>query len=549
MKKSFNKILALGLAVVMTASMLTGCGSKSGSSDSTNNSTSTNDSTTTDGATNDSDSTATTTDSDGVLDIGYGTIVESLTPFRSNVLRNAPFITQLFESLAALNENQEMEPWIAKSWETNDEGFTYNVEIWDKVTDSAGNKITAADIVWFIQESMTRALKPVFAKVESVEQTGDYTLTIKMKSNIVGTFEALLRDTFAISKTAFEASADEFGATLVSTSAYKVSEYTANSILSFEKRDDYWQDEANIPKCIVPKVKKVSYHCITESSQMAIALETGIVDMVINLDPSSAIQFVDNSDYIVKLAEGSQGNQMFFSGADNSEVANNVKLRQAICYSVDENGLIAGLLQGYGTPMYDVCPPMFNGFLEKWRNEEYYNYDVDKAKQLLAESGYNGEEISILSTNSGTGQRLAEMLQSYMMAIGINVKLNVVDVALFMATRLDGTQYDIVLNSIGGTYLPDHWSIRYDPAAYPTGDGTSRRDTTLGELLYKTWTVSGYTEENIDEVHKYIKDNAIAYGMFNAQTIVVIRKDAGLEEEVLEYQGYIAPVSSKFTNY
>ena len=544
MKKSFKQILALGLAVVMATSMLAGCGGKSGNSDSTGNSTSTDGNAATDTSGSDS-----ATKSDGVLDIGYSSMLESLTPFRGNTLRNAPFITQVFESLAVVNENREMEPWVAKSWETNDDGFTYNIEIWDKVTDSAGNKITAADIVWFIQESMTRALKPVFAKVESVEQTGDYTLTVKMKSNIVGTFESLLRDTFAISKTAFEASADEFGATLISTSAYKVTEYTTNSVLTLEKRDDYWQDEANLPKCVVPNVKKLSYHCITESSQMAIALETGIVDMVIALDASSVAQFVDNNDYTVELAEGSQGWQMFFSGADNSEVANNVKLRQAICYSIDENGLIAGLLQGYGTPMYDVCPPMYNGFNEKWKNEEYYNYNVDKAKQLIAESGYNGETISILTTSTTLTQRLAEMLQSYMMAIGIKVELNIVDMALYTSIRLDGTQYDIVLNSIGGTYLPDHWSIRYDPAAYKTGDATSRHDNTLGELLYKTWTPSGFTEANIDEVHNYIKENAIAYGMFNPQSIIVIRNDAGLEEEVLEYQGYIAPAASKFANY
>ncbi len=544
MKKSFKQMLALGLAVVMTASMLTGCSGKSGNSNPTDNSTST------DGnASTDTNGSGSAVNNDGVLDIGYNAMVESLTPFRGNTLRNAPFITQLFETLAVLNENREMEPLVAKSWETNDDGFTYNVEIWDMVTDSAGNKITAADIVWFMQESMTRALKPVFAKVESVEQTGDYTLTVKMKSNIVGTFESILRDTFVISKAAFEASTDEFGATLISTSPYKVTEYTANSILTLEKRDDYWQDETKLPKCIVPNVKKLSYHCITESSQLAIALETGIVDLVINLDPSSSSQFFNNDDYTVELAEGSQGYQMFFSGADNSEVANNVKLRQAICYSIDENGLITGLLQGYGKPMFDVCPQTMLGFNEKWLEEDYYSYNVEKAKQLLAESGYNGEPISILATSSTLTQRLAQMLQSYMMAIGIKVELNVVDMALYTSIRLDGTQYDIVLNTIGGTFLTDHWTIRYDPAAYKTGDATSRRDTVLGELLYKTWTPSGYTEANIDEVHNYIKDNAIAYGMFNPQTIVVIRKDAGLEEEVLEYQGYIAPAASKFTNY
>jgi len=547
MKKGFKKICSLAMAVVMTASTLAGCGgSKSETTESSAGSSAATESTTAGGV---ETQAAATTGGDGVLDIGYSSLVESLTPFRGNTLRNAPFMTQLYESLAVVNEIREMEPLVAKSWKTDDDGFTYNIEIWDRVSDSAGNKIDASDIVWFMQESMKRALKPVFAKVESVEQTGDYTLTVKMKSNIVGTFESLLRDTYAISKKAFEASSDEFGASLVSTSPYMITEYTANSKLTFEKRSDYWQDEANMPKCVRPSVKKLCYHCITESSQMAIALETGIVDMVIALDPSSAKQFIDNKDYTVELADGSQGYQIFFSGADNSEVANNVKLRQAICYSIDENGLITGLLQGYGTPMYDVCPPMFNGFNQKWLEEDYYNYNLEKAKQLVAESGYNGETITILGTSNTMTQRMAQMLQSYMMAIGIKVELKIVDMALYTSIRLDGTQYDIVINTIGGTFLSDHWSIRYDPAAYKTGDATSRHDNTLAELLYKTWTPSGYTEENIDAVHNYIKDNAIAYGMFNPQTIVVVRKDAGLDKEVLEYQGYIAPASSTFTNY
>ncbi|MDW2796716.1 ABC transporter substrate-binding protein [Clostridium boliviensis] len=546
MKKGFKKFCSIALVAAMAASTLAGCGgSKSETAESSASSGAASESTTAGSG----DTQAAATGGDGVLDIGYSSLVESLTPFRGNTLRNAPFMTQLYESLAVVNEIREMEPLVAKSWKTDDDGFTYNIEIWDRVSDSAGNKIDASDIVWFMQESMKRALKPVFAKVESVEQTGDYTLTVKMKSNIVGTFESLLRDTYAISKKAFESSPDEFGASLVSTSPYMITEYTANSILTLESRSDYWQDEANMPKCVRPNVKKLSYHCITESSQMAIALETGIVDMVIALDPSSAKQFVDNKDYTVELADGSQGYQIFFSGADNSEVADNVKLRQAICYSIDENGMITGLLQGYGTPMYDVCPPMFNGFNQKWLEEDYYNYNVEKAKQLVAESGYNGETITVLGTSNTMTQRMAQMLQSYMMAIGIKVELKLVDMALYTSIRLDGTQYDIVINTIGGTFLSDHWSIRYDPAAYKTGDATSRHDNTLAQLLYKTWTPSGYTEENIDAVHNYLKDSAIAYGMFNPQTICVIRKDTGLEKEVLEYQGYIAPASSTFNNY
>ena len=84
------------------------------------------------------------------------------------------------------------------------------------------------------------------------------------------------------------------------------------------------------------------------------------------------------------------------------------------------------------------------------------------------------------------------MVQSYLMAAGINVELNVADSALYTATRLDGTKYDMVINTIGGTYLSDAWAIRYDPAAYATGDATSRHDYDLAELLYTAWTPDGW---------------------------------------------------------
>ena len=88
------------------------------------------------------------------------------------------------------------------------------------------------------------------------------------------------------------------------------------------------------------------------------------------------------------------------------------------------------------------------------------------------------------------------------------------------------------INTIGGTYLPDHWTIRYDPAAYETGDATSRHDYDLAELMYETWTTDGFTDENIDKVHNYIKESAIAYGMVNPQSFTIWRNDAGLVKEV-----------------
>ena len=537
-----KKMVALTLTAIMAATSLAGCGnSGSTSSDTTAAETAgTEEVQKTEVVGKDVE--AATELSDNEIKVGFGTAIDSLTPFRAQTARNAPYFIQLYETLAVLDENQELQPYVAKSWETSDNGFSYDVEIWDTVSDSAGNKITAADVVWFINESMTRALKPIFAKIESVEQTGDYTFKITLNSNVVGTIEAIFQDTYIVSQAAFEASSDEFGSSAVTTSPYVCTEFTPSASLTFERRDDYWQDIANLPECVRPVQKKVSYSIITEASQLGIALETGEIDMAIDMASSTGTQFVDNADYTVTLQDGPQGWQLFFSGAEGRAVADNEALRQAICYAIDADGLVSGLSQGYGTPMYDVASPKLIGFNEEWKNEDYYNYNIEKAQELLKESGYNGETLTILGTSSASSSRLGQLVQNYLVAIGINVELNSVDMALYTASRLDGTQYDMVLGTVGGSYLPDFWSIRFDPSAYPSGDATSRNDQELAELLYKTWTVDGYTEENINEVHNYVKEHAYGYGLTNPQVFSIWRNDLNLVKEVDGgISGYVVP--------
>lgn len=530
-----KKLIALLMAMVMVLS-LAACG---GSKSETSNGSSNNAAAANDGAPY----------GDGVLDINMSFSLESITNFRNNTGRDQQVMHILYEQLGIFDANGTLQPWVAKGWSTNDGGYNYEVEIWDNVYDSAGNHITADDIVWNIEESITRALKPCFAKVASVTKTGDYTFNVEMTSNIVGSFEAVMSDVFVVSKAAFEASPNEFADQVVSTSAYKVTEFTPAASLSFEKRDDYWQDESLLPDLVKPVVEKMHFSFISEASQVGIALETGKIDIALSMDTTTAVQYVNNPAYTNEQFSGNQGWQLFFSGADNSPAANDVKLRQAICYAIDADGLVQGLCQGYGTQMWDVCSPHHIGYNPEWEQEEYYSHNLEKAKQLVAESNYNGEELSILCSSSTFITRLAQMIQAYCAEAGIKVVVDSRETAQMVAIRLDGTQYDMFINTIGGTYCADHWSIRYDPNAYATGDGTSRHDYTLGDMLYKTWTVEGYTQDNIDAVHEYIRDNAIAYGMLNPTVFNVWNSKLVVTNEVLFANGGLAVQSSTYQSY
>lgn len=484
--------------------------------------------------------------SDGVLDVGTSINWETLTPFRSNVANNAPYAYLAYETLARLTEDGVYEPIVAKNWSAEDDGLTFNIELYDYVKDSAGNSITASDIVWMIEASKEAALKPAFGKVESVEQTGDYTLKVTMKQDMVGAFEAILTNTFAVSKTAYENSKDQFATELISTTQYKMTEFVSGSVIAFEKRDDYWQKEELIPTSNRANVDKIAFHIILEASQAGIALETGDIDAFMILDPNTAVQFQDNPAFTMESNSYINGHQLFFSGAPSRIVAEDKYLRQAICYAIDVEGLITGVFAGYGEVMHDSIANTSVGYLEKWKNEEYYPYDVEKAKELLAQSNYNGEELVLLAGSNSTSQRLSQMIQAYLLQVGINLKLNLADQALLTSIRLDGTQYDMFINTVGGETLPDHWSIRYDSQAYKTGDATSRHDDQMDALLYKAWTRDGFTDENIDAVHQYIKENMYAYGMVQPKNIDIWRTDLGITKTVHTRKGSVDFAASEY---
>ena len=474
------------------------------------------------------------------ITIGTGLIWDTPTPWRANTGNDAYVGKLVFEALGIQDYDMSYVPWAAKSWKTDDNGWTYDIELYDYIHDQEGNPITADDLVWFIETSKQKALKPNWRNIDTVTKTGDYTIQVKLTSNQVGVFDNLVFDTFIVSQKAVEASGDDFATSLVSTNAYKMTAFTSQVEMAFERDDNYWQtDVTKIPRQAEPHVKKMNLKNYTEASQLGNALEAGDIDFALSLAPSTAMQFEGDDAYNVEVYSKPNGYQVFFTGAENRPCGTDENLRKAIAYCIDTNLIIASAMQGYAGPMYDTANDKAYGYLDKWKTEEYYPYDVEKAKEYLAKSNYKGETLVILA--GGSFKPIAEILISNMDAIGVKAELLTGDMAWITANRLDGTLYDMFINQVGCVSLAAQWSIRFDPKGYSTGDGTSRHDYELGEMLYKTWTFEGYTPENIDAVHTYIKDHMYAYGLVDNYALNVWSNKVGLLEVVQDCNGSVRP--------
>lgn len=480
------------------------------------------------------------------LTIGMSAGWDTLTPFRNMTAHSLMFSRMLYDSLGFRAADGSIIPVVAKEWSGEDDGLTWNIEIYDYVEDSAGNHITADDVVWMIGQLKEKALKPIFNRVASVEKTGDYTLKVVLNADIAGTIESILQHTFVVSKAAFDASKDEFITEVVSTSPYQVTEFVSGASMTLEKRDSYWQKPELIDPSMACNLEKVTFRYISETSQQQIALQTGEVDVFSAIDSSLVPAFEGDNQVVVAPSTYILGNQLFFSGHESSPVANDVNLRMAIAYAIDEKAIIDGVYDGLAEPMYDSGPSTLMGYQTEWKQEEYFPFNVDKAKEYLAKSNYKGEELEIMASNSTRNNRMLTMIQAYLLDVGINLKLKLVDRSLYSSSLTDGSTYDIVQVSAGGADYPSFWANRFDNTSYPNGDATSRNDETLTKMVKEASTTAGFTPENINAIHKYVNENAYAYAICQPMIVDMYSISIGLTEPSPFFAGGIDFIASTY---
>ena len=165
------------------------------------------------------------------------------------------------------------------------------------------------------------------------------------------------------------------------------------------------------------------------------------------------------------------------------------KLREALSLVIDREAIVDVLLDGYAFPAQTGCLPGNLGY----REDVKYSYDVERAKTLVAESTYGGEELQFIYTTStvAIANELCQYIQQAAAEVGINLKLIPQDVAVFDSERLAGN-CDICLSAIVKT--ANMW---YKTAANVIGDDRFNSGYVNEELKALGLEIQGILDEKI----------------------------------------------------
>jgi ABC-type transport system substrate-binding protein len=289
----------------------------------------------------------------------------------------------------------DLTPYIAKGVEKVADK-TYDVTIFDYVTDSAGNHITATDVSYSFNTAMTLGNLRPLGDIQSVTVKSDYVVEFVTKAEPgPGNLEKMLVECPIVSQKAYEASPDQMATKPITTAAYVLTEYVPGSSLTFERRADYWQkDPTQSPVVAKSNVQTAVFQIITEPAQHTIALQTGSADVSTSVPGSDVSLFDGKPGFTVFRKQDNLTNLLAFNGSEGNPFANK-DLRQAVSYAIDKKALCDAIAPGACNPAHELGNSNFTGYLTKWDTEPYYEFDLAKAKTLLASSGHKPGDLKV----------------------------------------------------------------------------------------------------------------------------------------------------------
>jgi peptide/nickel transport system substrate-binding protein len=393
--------------------------------------------------------------------VGVGASITTLDPHLETTSQLSTMISHMMETLTFQDPNLTLTGALAESWKAVD-SQTWEFKLRPNVKFQDGSEFNATVAKYNIDWVMDPANKANSQRAyvsDIVETTAVDPLTIRVKTKAPsGTLPSRIQRLGMNSQKAMqEMGPEKFGLSPVGTGPYKFVELVRDSHLTLEAFDGYWGKK--------PTIQKVTFRFIPEDATRVAALQSGTIDLAMNVPPDIAATLDADKNYRVERIHTLRNQYLNIN--TRTPPFDNVKVRQAMNYAVDKEAIVKNILLGNATVTPAICSPELVFGCPK--GIKGYPYDPAKAKELLAEAGFpNGFESTMLNSQ---GRYLASVdigqaIAGYMDKVGIKLQVEVKEWGLFNSMFLGGQQPTTFYHGYGNTFadVDGIFSGHFDPA-------------------------------------------------------------------------------------
>ncbi len=378
-----------------------------------------------------------------VLVAAIGGEPDQLDPQRTSSYFAFEVLENVFDTLVAPDENLDMQPALAESWEVSDDQLTWTFDLRDGVTFHDGSPFTSADVVYsydrIIDEELANAWK--FSAVTDVTAPDDDTVVITVSqptpnllSNLGG-FKGM-----AIVKKDNVESGDITTAP-IGTGPFSVAGYTAGDRIELAANEDYWGG--------APELGGVEFRFISEPATALAALRAGDIQWT-DVVPTQQVADLQD-DESVQLGLTPSSDYWYLALNEARGPWSDVRVRQALAYAIDRDAIVQAVSYGTAAQNQLAIPEQSVWYTEYDR----YSTDLDTARGLLDEAGFTGGTLDLLATSDYPETvTAAQIIASNLEPLGIDVQIRQPDFSTWLDEQNSGN-FDMLMMGWLGNIDPD----------------------------------------------------------------------------------------------
>jgi peptide/nickel transport system substrate-binding protein len=365
----------------------------------------------------------------------------------------------IYDMLFALGEDLSVKPSLVDRWTVSSDGLTYTLTLRRGVKFHNGKTLDSKDAVYSLTRMQNKGCRVGEFKrlMKSIEAADPLTVKITLNDIHAG-FLAALANPICPAVIYPDGEAERQGGTVtkpVGTGPFEFVEWKKDSVIRLKKFANYTVDSrptSGFTGKRLALVDQVDFIPIRDSSVRAAALERGDVDVAIDLTKQDLDRYRGRPGLTVNATPGRAFADLRF-GFKKGIFANNVKMRQAVASAMDKEEAVKAVTFGLGAPAPAAIPPGTPYFTSVHGSDPYAKPQVEKAKRLLKEAGYKGEEIILdAHLQPDIYAQLAVVLQSQFQAAGMNVRVRTLESAA-VQTTWNGGEFAFFLSGL--TPRPD----------------------------------------------------------------------------------------------
>jgi len=362
----------------------------------------------------------------GTLKIDTISEIESPHPFFASQLVGISVRINVFDTLVDRDFEGKIVPALAESWNVVDD-MTIDFKIRQGVQFHNGQPLTAADVKASMDHLLDPAIKSpstsVFAAVKEMQMTGPMAVRLVLSKTDARIFDVLANN-FAVLPAQLIKDQGVPGLTKqpIGSGPYKFVEWAKDDHLTLEANPNYW-DGSYKGK---PQVKTVILRPVTDPATRLADLRSGAADMIMDV-PADQVAALKSGGFTIVEKDTVQQDYIYFDTTKDGPLKDK-NVRQALNYAIDKETILSTLLGGFGRPLAGPLSSLTLGYNA---DVKPYPYDVAKAKSLLSAGGVGSGFSVDMDITSSHPVAVAEAMVAQLGEVGVNVKLNVLETAVY----------------------------------------------------------------------------------------------------------------------